>query len=565
MKNLTILSKKCSPFRGSQSSDVGFDCRSTLLKLVTVLVLILTVGVGQMWGAIDANSTWTPTSWASIPNGATFIIATNCDYAMYNGNGTSNPTKVSISYNSTTKKITVNTNGKSLDDIAWIYSKPSTTVTIKSFADNTKNLYTTNNAQGLKVGTTACTYSMGSGGKLLVASTYTRYVGTYNSDWRSYDSETHNNYTGNCSNQALTFYVMDESDCDDPGTALSVSAEETTLYAGVQTQLSFTGGNGSTVTYSVTSANSSYATIDGSNKFSATRAGTYTVQASQDDNEGVCGGTATVNITVRYQVKWSVNNNDSYTTGGPTTYIGTHDTKVSTLPTDPTSAMCDNSKVFVGWTTASYSHATNAPTTLFLTAASSPNVTDNVTYYAVFANRTAFTRVTSTSDLAAGKQIVVVDNQNSKVLTTAPGYATAPTESSSKITPSNNMIWTLEASSTNWKLKASGSYLGTSGTSNGTAVSLTSTNSVWNIGASSSGTNNFYLENTAKSKCCLEYYSSGSNWVVYSNNTYTSSTYFTERLYVATLTNYATTCCSQLGSINGSFLLTPLFLLRNKL
>ena len=62
MKNLNFLSNLCGLRRASQSSDVGYDCRSTvvrpsfdcrsiLLKLVSVLVLILTIGIGNVWGA----------------------------------------------------------------------------------------------------------------------------------------------------------------------------------------------------------------------------------------------------------------------------------------------------------------------------------------------------------------------------------------------------------------------------------------------------------------------------------------------------------------------------------
>ena len=70
MKNFNLLSKMCSPLVGSQSNDVSFDCRLTVgspsgldakwkLKLVSVLVLILTVGVGQMWGADELYQTIT--------------------------------------------------------------------------------------------------------------------------------------------------------------------------------------------------------------------------------------------------------------------------------------------------------------------------------------------------------------------------------------------------------------------------------------------------------------------------------------------------------------------------
>ena len=52
---------------------LSFDCRSKLLKLVTILALLLTVGVGNVWG--DVQSGWTRvTSTSEILAGGTFII-----------------------------------------------------------------------------------------------------------------------------------------------------------------------------------------------------------------------------------------------------------------------------------------------------------------------------------------------------------------------------------------------------------------------------------------------------------------------------------------------------------
>ncbi|MBQ7531488.1 MAG: hypothetical protein IJT12_07250 [Paludibacteraceae bacterium] len=89
-----------------------------------------------------------------------------------------------------------------------------------------------------------------------------------------------------------------------------------------------------------------------------------------------------------YSVSWSVNGENWNTGhGSPSTsvYSGS---KVTALPTAPTSSACDNSKVFVGWTNSSYSHASTAPTILFTDATGAPAVTANVTYYAVFATAT---------------------------------------------------------------------------------------------------------------------------------------------------------------------------------
>ena len=61
MKHLNFLSNLLSLSLGSPCTDVSldrrltvgspsFDCRSAMLKLVSVLVLILTIGSGNVWG-----------------------------------------------------------------------------------------------------------------------------------------------------------------------------------------------------------------------------------------------------------------------------------------------------------------------------------------------------------------------------------------------------------------------------------------------------------------------------------------------------------------------------------
>lgn len=321
------------------------------------------------------------------------------------------------------------------------------------------------------------------------------------------------------------------SECNDPATALSVSAAATTIFAGVQTQLSTSGGNGSNITYSVTSANSTYATIDGSNKFSATQAGTYTVQASQDEDGGTCGGTATVNITVRYQVKWSVNGNDSYTTGSPTTYIGTHDTKVATLPTSPASGLCDGSKVFVGWTATPIVGTTNTiPTDLFTTAAGSPNVTDNVTYYAVFA--TVGTATFQASDI-----------------TNTPATG-------------NTREWGHTASGTLLYLSAGQYYTGgtpytwtvTAGTSNYARFTAGSGKTITQIVVTISGTNykiNSVTEGTLSTSSTTQTITGINNSTVDCKATSSYQIRITQAV-VTYASAFATSCCTALGSINGS-------------
>ncbi len=166
----------------------------------------------------------------------------------------------------------------------------------------------------------------------------------------------------------------------------SVTYTATTLFKdGTATVSSITGNTGSaTVTYST--SNSTVLSVNSSTgAVTAGQAGTAKITASFAATGGYCAKDVEIDFTVRYQVKWSVAGDDTYDTGSPTTYIGTHNIKVTTLPTAPTSSDCDGSKEFVGWTNAEYAEDDDPPSTLFTTASSSPNVTNNVTYYAVFA------------------------------------------------------------------------------------------------------------------------------------------------------------------------------------
>ena len=93
-----------------------------------------------------------------------------------------------------------------------------------------------------------------------------------------------------------------------------------------------------------------------------------------------------------YNVAWNVNGK-AYSEGTPTTKVVDGE-KVTVLPTTPKDI---NGKVFVGWTNASLSVAQDAaPSVLFTDAAYAPKVTGDVTYYAVFANRTDGGEVTYT-------------------------------------------------------------------------------------------------------------------------------------------------------------------------
>ena len=237
-----------------------------------------------------------------------------------------------------------------------------------------------------------------------------------------------------------------------------------------------------------------------------------------------------------YTVHWKVNGNDweGSTHGSPSTSAN-YNTKPSTIPTAPASSDCDNSKVFVGWTATPIVGTTNTfPSDLFYTKEAAPNITGNTTFYAVFATG---------------------------------GVATFNSSTLSGLTEDDTYwSWTHDASGTVFDLY--GDYSSRS-------------NNIWVIGYGSSGT---YGEITAPASSYLANVaitlSAASNKVVSvtqgtltTNSTAqnvvfrsaqsstqlkpaTSSTQtkITNMVitYVSSTPAFATTCCTPLGSINGS-------------
>ena len=181
MKNLNILSKLCSPIVDAQSSDVGYDGRftvgspsggnySALLKLVSALVLILTLGVAQMWG-MDSNYTIGSkvtslvdgdyVAWGTANNNLAYVFESNWGKC----NGTKSQwilfkvVKISGSfylqntadnkymYSSATKKIELNASSKTaitLDASYRVYNSTAGTYTLNStgIRPYTSNKYT---------------------------------------------------------------------------------------------------------------------------------------------------------------------------------------------------------------------------------------------------------------------------------------------------------------------------------------------------------------------------------------------------------------------------------------
>ena len=117
--------------------------------------------------------------------------------------------------------------------------------------------------------------------------------------------------------------------------------------------------------------------------YTPTKAGTHTATLTIS-SKGANEQKITLNGTAYqiYNVNWKVNGAD-YTEGKPTTKVESGNA-VTNLPTAPSDIA---GRTFVGWTNAEITTSSvSAPAILFTKAVNAPTVTDNVTYYAVFAS-----------------------------------------------------------------------------------------------------------------------------------------------------------------------------------
>ena len=117
--------------------------------------------------------------------------------------------------------------------------------------------------------------------------------------------------------------------------------------------------------------------------YTPTKTGTHTATLTIS-SDGANEQKITLNGTAYqiYNVNWKVNGAD-YTEGTPTTKVKSG-SAVTTLPTAPSDIA---GRTFVGWTNAEITTSSvSAPAILFTKAVNAPTVTDNVTYYAVFAS-----------------------------------------------------------------------------------------------------------------------------------------------------------------------------------
>ena len=469
------------------SKNNGARVAQEWLKYAAMFVMLLTVGVGNAWGA---NATITLTQSA--------LGITNTSYSSTEAT-------------------------KTVDGVTfgWKYLIMSSS-NIQSQASNGE-IYNTTAFPG-KIISVAVTHSG-------TARSSTIYFGTSskptenNSDFSG--TATINAPTGtDCtyfrikrgSNAAYWTQIVityeEASSCTDPSTLLSISSSNTATL-GTNKTLTTSGGNGSTVTWSVANGTGS-ATVSGST-LTPTGAGTVTVTATQEDYNGKCGKTVTQTITIS-KAAATITLSEA---GATSSVSGTHYGGDSyTLPTT-TSATC-GSKVLVGWSTVTVAETNTKPTSYYyekgatVTLAAGSN-----TFYAVFATASGgaatWDKVTTLAGITAGTYVII---NNSKYLpntttSSAPTQGTAPTITGTQITGTvtDEMKWYFTSTGTANQFyiqNEDDDYLYETSANNGLRVG--STSDKWTFAANTLPA--FSLQGANNSRYCATY-SAGSDWRSY--------------------------------------------------
>lgn len=176
-------------------------------------------------------------------------------------------------------------------------------------------------------------------------------------------------------------------------------------------------------------------------------------------------------IYIKNKITWLVSG-ATYTAGGPDTEV-TEGAKITTAPTDPDGSSMCGGKTFVGWTTSEVAvEQATAPSPLYsATTVKDVNITDNTTFYAVFAesggeSANKYKKVTSpASEMTTGKRVLIVHNSSSIAMSNTEsgiGYAgvSVTPDGEGKITTTNSaIIWTVIKGTTGFFFHQGDNYI----------------------------------------------------------------------------------------------------------
>lgn len=354
----------------------------------------------------------------------------------------------------------------------------------------------------------------------------------------------------------------------DKGTGGTSDGTATVTYGtSALTSITHATKTGYSLTGYYTEASGGTKVLNDDGTFAATTVSGYVTGGNWSLDELTCTLYAQWEIS-NYSIAWIANGVDwtGSTHGSPSTNAN-YNTQPATIPTAPVSADCDNEKVFVGWTAGEYEHASVAPT-MFTTQAASPAITDNTTFYAVFAtasgSSTDWSLVTSSSDALADGDDIIIASSGSAGSAYAMGYQDSNNRKAVEVTISAGPVIsnpTLAAINTNttdiypmklikngdyWNIKdpVNGDYyLASTSGSNARLKRLTDANdekAMWSISINASGVASVQTKSTEVYRNMR--YNSGSTLFA-SYNTGQQNIYFYRKS--VSYADYTTTCCQQ--------------------
>lgn len=303
---------------------------------------------------------------------------------------------------------------------------------------------------------------------------------------------------------------------------------------------------------------------------------TYYVRPYATNGKGTAYGAQTSFTTPalpKYTVNWYVNGSVAHSQTG---YEGA---TLTSIP-EPTSSDCDGSKVFVGWYTSTYSHASTAPA--YVSPTTIPNGGAN--YYAVFATASGgdpvneWRQCTSLSDFVDGDfYLFVSPSYNSTYYyvpavssTTAAnnfskaGEAVASNSIPTSVTKAQG-AWKLIKSGNAWKIQSSNSsttYLYATNTNNGLAANTaTNASSTWSIAKHSTTSTFAFQYNSSRYLCAYNVSPYGFRTYTGTNTNGTAylTVYHWDSYTPTTYSNYETNCCTDPGLAYGTASVTKTF------
>lgn len=541
MRHFNFLSNLLSLSLGSQSSDVSLDRRLTvgspsgrycsgLMRLVFILAILLTVGVGNVWGA-TLTCTFESVAGKSFPYDAAWTLGNGSENTSYHHGGSR-----CLQFSETTSVIIRTTNkiNGTVTNVTFYAGRTSKN-------NNSTNVYIQTSTDG-STWTTQKTFDIATAGRV--------------------DQDNTNNWT------TVSQDLKNVSNCyvritrGGTSTAVRVIDDITITYTpAVSYTITATRNNDSYGTVSVDGTTITatpadcYQVISGTGGYTVT-SGTASVSHTGTSNTLTVTPSTDCTVRVNFEKKTVNTYIDEIQDNGTTEECDTHDAPSLDDKTPATSGTCAQQHWhFVGWVPAAYKatprgHITNAGTSM---------TANGTTYYAVWSKGVAGSDFDGSTE---GDYLIYA------AVSTTNYYATNSISSgvlSTTTTASSAQTYTFKKSGDYWTISyknGNTTYYLTAPTGNNVGLNdFSTTSSTWKIATGTYGSWRLWSRTPNNSETnAYAYralmYNSGTGF----KNYCPGSSYYDCEIGAATIYSDSTAiCCTQLGSINGSFFWTPLF------